>query len=423
MTQFLLIPLWARLLLAGAMFLATLLLIALCSYDIILSVKRKRLVFDAVIFASYFFMLSYVTALAGEAKAMPKIAFPWICVLLLSLAACVYGTLGFIRNYIHSKNEILPVSIKQAFDNLNSGICFSDEKNRIILINYTLGELMYPILGSYPQTLDEIKTALNSDESVKPDESRSDMLYRFSDGRVWQFAFEPVSGDSRGGFVQTLAQDVTELFEANEDIESENEQLKITNEKITEMLEKLSDRIRQQETLALKMRVHNDIGSSLIKLSRIISMGADEDTEAQLRLLRSAVGYFATARDFSVRALDDVVAGAEEMNVKLRFDGKIPDSAPVQSLLALACRECVTNCVKHASGNEVYVKISCRDGNCLVSITNNGRKPEDKITEGGGLSSLRKRIEQYEGKMNILHSPHFELQLELPISQEGQYGV
>ena len=101
------------------------------------------------------------------------------------------------------------------------------------------------------------------------------------------------------------------------------------------------------------------------------------------------------------------------MNVELAFDGEIPDDESVRRLLILACRECVTNCVKHAGGDRVLVKITPQNGYCFVSLTNNGAAPDGEITEGGGLSSLRKSVENAGGKMNILHFPDFELQLLL----------
>lgn len=422
MTSFNLLPLWSRLILAGILFLATLLTGALVSYEIILPQRKKRILPDGLFFVLYLLILSYVTALASESQRVIRFDFPWLLIPAVCLAAFVYGTVGLRKNYLVYKNTISPVSIKQAFDNLNSGICFSDERDRIILINYTLGELLYPLLGFYPQTLEEVKSALEKAEKIRSEEDRPSIIYRFSDGRVWQFLFVALSDNSLDGFTQVIAQNVTELYEANKSIERENELLRITNEKITDMLDILSDRIRQQETLALKMRVHNDIGSSLIKITRIISGGDDENMETQLKLLRSAVGYFATGKDFSVMTLEEVVSGAEEMNVKINFFGEKPKSGYVSRLLALALRECVTNCVRHASGDTVNVKITQNEKDCFVSITNNGKIPESEIVEGGGLSSLRRRVEQAGGEMRVLHFPVFELQLHL-MNEEANYGV
>ena len=58
------------------------------------------------------------------------------------------------------------------------------------------------------------------------------------------------------------------------------------------MYKRLADRIREQENLNLKMKIHDDIGTSLITISKIIDEGINEDIETQLTLLQNAVSYF-----------------------------------------------------------------------------------------------------------------------------------
>ena len=61
----------------------------------------------------------------------------------------------------------------------------------------------------------------------------------------------------------------------------------------------------------------------------------------------------------------------------------------------------------------------CQKPDCVeVSLTNNGTAPKEKITEGGGLSMLRQRIEEAGGKMEVWSSPRFKLIISLP-EQEG----
>lgn len=56
-----------------------------------------------------------------------------------------------------------------------------------------------------------------------------------------------------------------------------------------------------------------------------------------------------------------------------------------------------------------------------VSLTNNGAAPKGKITEGGGLSMLRQRIEESGGKMEIQSVPRFKLMLSLREKEEAAY--
>ncbi len=51
-------------------------------------------------------------------------------------------------------------------------------------------------------------------------------------------------------------------------------------------------------------------------------------------------------------------------------------------------------------------------------LSNNGAPPKGEITEGGGLSMLRLRVEEAGGSMEIRSSPDFKLMLSLPEKEE-----
>ena len=57
-----------------------------------------------------------------------------------------------------------------------------------------------------------------------------------------------------------------------------------------------------------------------------------------------------------------------------------------------------------------------------VTITNNGKPPREAVREGGGLSTLRCRVERAGGTMTIQSFPVFELTVTVPKGKEG-YAV
>ena len=69
---------------------------------------------------------------------------------------------------------------------------------------------------------------------------------------------------------------------------------------------------------------------------------------------------------------------------------------------------------------EAGVRVSQNPG-MEVALTNNGAVPKEKITEGGGLSMLRQRIEEAGGKMEVWSSPRFKLMLSLPEQEEAAH--
>ena len=166
----------------------------------------------------------------------------------------------------------------------------------------------------------------------------------------------------------------------------------------------------------MKMRVHDDIGHSILSARRALL--SNEDIEA----VRSNASAWEKSIELLHHAnnmpdqpdpMEYAEKRAEALGVKLIVNGDLPNNSKLRYLFSLAVRECVTNCVRHANGNEVYVTVSAdRDGYTAI-LTNNGRVPDGRITEGGGLSALRRRIEKNNGNMTVQSLPRFALTVSL----------
>ena len=107
--------------------------------------------------------------------------------------------------------------------------------------------------------------------------------------------------------------------------------------------------------------------------------------------------------------------------VKLDYlqTGDLPDEENIAYLLTCAVRECVTNAVRYAQATELYVHFTESETEAAVTITNNGRIPDGEIVEGGGRSTLRRRLERAGGIMTVRSKPGFQLSVTLPKGKES----
>ena len=80
----------------------------------------------------------------------------------------------------------------------------------------------------------------------------------------------------------------------------------------------------------------------------------------------------------------------------------------------LAASEALTNAVFHAGARKLNIMLSERENQWTMRFTNDGTQPEAPVTEGGGLGSLRKKLEREGGTMTIAGSPDFVLSVLLP---------
>lgn len=354
-----------------------------------------------------------IVLLGSDSTSWTYIHIPAAFVVLLILAAAVYVAVEGMRERKRRRTELSANAIKQAFDDLPTGVCFADKTGRIILINRTMGELCAVMTGSYPQTTWDLMDAVKDPPPgcgvtrLEPDPP----LCRFPDSRVWRFQTTGLEG--MDGVTQILVHDVTELYEGNARLQKDNAELRRVVAKLRKMFRRLSERVREKETLELKMRIHNNIGTSLIAISEMMNGGGDGDVEHQLAALKDAISYFSNDFPAARGTFEEARQKAAEMHVTLELDGYIPQNPDMERLIAAAARECVTNCVNHAGGDRVTVEVIERADIYRVIITNNGKIPEREITEGGGLSSLRRSVEETGGEMSVSHRPAFALILNL----------
>ena len=182
------------------------------------------------------------------------------------------------------------------------------------------------------------------------------------------------------------------------------------------MYEKIGDEIREKETLAMKMKVHDSFGRSLLSIRRILENKEEpENMEKQMETLKQLV-YILTGTTVKNEGeqYKDTEKHAEELGISVQIRGSYPKHSIYRFLTDKAIRECVTNCARHAHGSVVYVNMKENRDGYQIRITNDGEPPVKNAKEGGGLSALRKAVEAEQGTMKIFFEPAFYLFLNFP---------
>ena len=102
----------------------------------------------------------------------------------------------------------------------------------------------------------------------------------------------------------------------------------------------------------------------------------------------------------------------------MRIRGEEP-AAGCAELMYIAMQVCLNNAIQYANATEILANIWKNETSYTIMIRNNGKPPIKKITEGGGLTNLRHRIENHGGRMTVQSLPEFSLVIELPISENS----
>lgn len=359
-----------------------------------------------------------------DAKALEQSLFfdvP-ILVMLCGIAGLtVYLVRSILKEIRREKQRLSPWSVKEAVDNAPCGVCFANAFDQIILCNSKMREVSKMLLGTKLQNYKMLHQAISEgnlrEEIISMSSDGS--VFAFPDGKVWMFQEYQLKDRELAGYRQAIALDVSEIYYNSERIKFNNEKLETLNQQLEEMYEKIGERIRKQETLAMKMQVHDNFGRSLLTIRKILENKENmSHMNKQLDVLKEQV-YILT--NMTVENLEDLYQNtgkhARELGIEIHLEGEAPKNSTYRLLLDRVIRECVTNCARHAHGSDVNVTIEEDSEAYSIRITNNGELPKPKAREGGGLSSLRRALESEGCTMVTVFEPAFCLRLRMPKRQ------
>ncbi len=311
--------------------------------------------------------------------------------------------------------------IKEAFDSLPIAACFFDSNGIVCLVNHKMLSVGNTLFGSGIQTLSELHMALENPPKgiVRPNSKLP--VYYFPDGTALRFEEKSIISKSGMHYTQVTAADVTELMARRFELEKENARLEDANRRARQLYEKMPEIVRDEEILAIKMRVHDDIGHSILSARRaLLTSESIDEIQKNAPVWEKAIQLLHSANNMPEPEdpIEYALKRSESIGVDLEIRGKLPDDKSQRYIFSLAIRECITNCVRHAGGTKVFVEAGTCGSLSEITITNNGSVPKKEITEGGGLSALRRRVEKSGGEMLVQSLPRFSLTVRLPETED-----
>lgn len=333
--------------------------------------------------------------------------------LLLSLFTLLnlFITIVLIRN---RKNTISKMSIKEAFDDLPCGICFYEASGVTRLVNSKRNDFSIRITGEYLLNGKKFISIL-TDENIKRNSlsHQEEEEYIISlDDHVYSFRRREHQLSDKSLY-EIIATDITRKHRLSRELNKKNKELSSFNKRMRQYGETIEELTIEKETLSAKRNIHDKLGKLLI-LSR---QSLDKDrTEEEKEVLLSTwkntlIAFESMKENESNDTYDELFKAAKDIGISIIFSGRRPESRKGKKIAAKAIIECMTNTIKHAKGNEVYVSFKERNRFIEIQITNNGEQPKEEIKEGGGLSSLRLLIEREGGSMKIISFPRFEMNI------------
>lgn len=382
--------------------------------------QRKAMLQDSALLIVIFLITSGLCVrsrvFGGEQDSMILFKIPYAFLFIMGICGFLFAGIQMFGIFKRCRNYLRENAIQESLDNLPSGIVFFDGNGMPKLMNRRMHQICMNLAGRDIQNITELEEALSKPlkEQVFFDDDLK--VYGFSDGSVWKFSEKEIITTGGDRFSQVLASEVSELYQSKVLLKRENQKLQEMSAAMKELSKNVVTLTREEETLSMKMRVHDNLGYSVLATQRMLMRESEEDRDIFLSQWKQTLDLLNKDNE----SVEDeqlhrqVQDRAKFLGVKIIYTGEKIWESHIFRLLDIILLEALSNCVRHAGASELYVKFGSAEHEWGVVITDNGQKPEKNIKEGGGLSGIRKKVEQCGGTLRICSDPIFSITVKIP---------
>lgn len=382
--------------------------------------QRKAMLQDSALLIVIFLITSGLCVrsrvFGGEQDSMILFKIPYAFLFIMGICGFLFAGIQMFGIFKRCRNYLRENAIQESLDNLPSGIVFFDGNGMPKLMNRRMHQICMNLAGRDIQNITELEEALSKPlkEQVFFDDDLK--VYGFSDGSVWKFSEKEIITTGGDRFSQVLASEVSELYQSKVLLKRENQKLQEMSAAMKELSKNVVTLTREEETLSMKMRVHDNLGYSVLAAQRMLMRESEEDRDIFLSQWKQTLDLLNKDNE----SVEDeqlhrqVQDRAKFLGVKIIYIGEKIWESHIFRLLDIILLEALSNCVRHAGASELYVKFGSAEHEWGVVITDNGQKPEKNIKEGGGLSGIRKKVEKCGGTLRICSDPIFSITVKIP---------
>jgi signal transduction histidine kinase len=196
-------------------------------------------------------------------------------------------------------------------------------------------------------------------------------------------------------------------------------QLATINVEMVATRELLVDSSRSFERLRISRELHDALGHQVTALLLHLEVAVNQPHEAEMRshILKAqslAKSILAEVRDVAgtLRTSDQIVDIGKALHAlagslpNLRVHLVAPDHLDIQDAeqahaLLRCVQEIITNTVKHAHAENLWIAIHATDGVLRVDARDDGIGESETLPAGIGLSGMRERFEQLGGSIHV----------------------
>ena len=316
---------------------------------------------------------------------------------IITLLGIVYEIVSLIYMYFryYKRETITDFSIKRVIDECEFGILVLKGK-KVKLINSKMYEILEKLNIKKDYTANMIKQSIEKIDKnycIKVE----DKYYVF------------VLNDN-----EIIAFDITEEYKLHKELNEQNKKLEENNKQILSSIDNIEELEREKNLLKLKNKYHDILGQNLSILQQYLNRQhiSQENFEEIKFMIRKMFIDIEDTEDTNAN-LENLIKIHKKNGTDIIIDGKLPQNKEIAKVFFEIIREATTNAIRHADSSQIFVKINETLEETYMIITNDGKKPNEFITENQGIKDMRRKVDKLGGMFYISTVPEFSVNVSI----------
>ncbi len=359
--------------------------------------KQKRIkVIISILICIILFITFQIVKNIGDIRPLSKYGSLALKIELIIIS--IIFVIQVILEISWNNEHISDFSIEEGLDQLPVGIAvYSNSNGMPILVNTIADKISMRLFGN--TFINGLTFNERFKEHLKGCKDRllgiDDHLYMLTENKLKIVEDE---------YVELLFYDIKDVHDINEKIRDDNELIKRLNERLRSLNRRINDLSVETELINIKAKVHDDLGEALTITRKYLKQNDPRTSKDKLMALWIDRLDFMKSISESKKSdeYQKLLSASKDVGVDIIIKGELPENQPAKQICSMAMHECLTNTIRHANGDKVFVETYIEDDKkYIIKISNNGYPPLGKINESGGLANLRAIVEMAGATMDI----------------------
>ena len=316
---------------------------------------------------------------------------------IIALLGIIYEIISLIYMYFryYKKETITDFSIKKVIDECEFGILVLKGKKAKLINNK-----MYEILDKLNIKKDYVTNIII--QSI--DQLDKNYCVRVED-KYYVFVINNN---------EIITFDITEVYELHQKLNEQNKKLKENNKEILSSINNIEKLEKEKNLLKLKNKYHDILGQNLSILQQYLNKeNITQENFEEIKFMIQKMFIDIEDTDDTNTNLENLIKIHKKNGTDIIIDGKLPQNKETAKVFFEIIREATTNAIRHAGSSKVFVNIKETLEETYMIITNDGRKPNEFITENQGIKDMRRKVKKLGGMFYISTVPEFSVNISI----------